>query len=69
MSRHRHGKRYHLEGGTIAFRWNNQTDVRSYKPPSGYSAVADLIEYHPATGDFMGESQWWMFLNPKGVIT
>lgn len=65
MSGGRHGNRYQLEGGMIAFRWNNQRDVRSYKPPRGFDAVADLIEYHPATSESLGESQWWMFLNRK----
>lgn len=61
----RHGKRHHMEGGIIAFKWNGKSDVRSYKPSSGYNAVADLIEHHPTTGEFLGESQWWMFLSPK----
>ena len=61
----RQGTRHQLEGGTIAFRWNGRGDVRGYVPPKGFSAVADLVEYHPATGAFLGESQWWIFLNQK----
>jgi hypothetical protein len=67
MSRkQRQGTRHRLEGGTIAFCWNGCGDVRGYVPPKGFAAVADLIERHPATGEFLGESQWWMFLKPKG---
>ena len=65
MKAHRQGTRHWLEGGIIAFRWNGQDDVRSYKPPAGYKAEADLIETHPVTGGFLGESQWWIFLNRK----
>jgi hypothetical protein len=50
-----------------AFRWNGRGDVRGYVPPAGYAATADLVEHHPATGEFLGESQWWMFLKPKGA--
>jgi len=62
--RSRHGKRYHLDNGLTAFRWNG-CDVRAYVPPRGFTATADLIEHHPVTGTFLGESQWWMFLAQK----
>lgn len=63
--KHRQGTRLLLEGGTIAFRWNGCRDVRGYVPPKGLSATADLIEYHPCTGEFLDESQWWMFLRKE----
>jgi len=63
--KHRQGTRHQLEGGTIAFRWNGSGDVRGCRPSKGYAAVVDLIEYHPATGTFLGESQWWIFLIAK----
>ena len=65
MKQPRQGTRHPLEGGSIAFRWNGCGDVRGYVPPKGYSVVADLVETHPATGEFLGESQWWMFLKKK----
>ncbi len=55
-----------LDEGLMAFRWNCRRDPRGYKPPRGYSAEAALIEYHPATGTFLGHSEWWMFLTRKG---
>lgn len=54
-----------LESGMRCFRWHGRYDPRGYVPQRGYAAVADLIEHHPLTGAFLGESQWWMFLKPK----
>jgi hypothetical protein len=64
MSRHRQGSRHRLEDGIIAFRWNGVGDVRGYVPPKGFAAMAGLIEHHPATGEFLGGTEWWMFLVP-----
>lgn len=61
----RAGRMHHLGGGRFAFRWNGRGDVRGYVPPPGFSAVADLVEHHPATGGLLGESQWWLFLEPE----
>jgi len=58
-------KRFHLEDGVVAFRWHGRSDPRGYVPPHGSMAGADLIEHHPATGKFLGESQWWILLTPK----
>lgn len=58
-------KRFHLEDGVVAFRWHGRSDPRGYVPPRGMNASADLIEHHPATGKFLGESQWWIFLTPN----
>ncbi len=51
--------------GLLAFRWHNRSDPRGYVPPRGYTAEADLIEHHPATGKFLGRSEWWIFLTVK----
>jgi len=58
-------KRFHLENGVTAFKWRCLYDPRGFVPPRGYTAEASLIEHHPATGRFLGESQWWMFLKRK----
>jgi len=60
-------KRFHLENGIVAFKWHGRSDPRGYVPPRGFTADADLIEYHPNNGLFMGRSEWWIFLKPKGV--
>jgi len=65
--RSRQGTRHWLEDGTVAFRWNGCGDVRSYVPPKGFTVAADLIETHPVTGEFLGESQWWMFLGKEAA--
>ncbi len=31
-------------------RWHGDGDVRGYRPPSGWSARADLTDIHPITG-------------------
>lgn len=37
--------------GTVrARRWHGAGDVRAYRPPSGWSARADLTDTHPITG-------------------
>ena len=37
--------------GTVrARRWNGDGDVRGYRPPSGWTACADLTDIHPITG-------------------
>jgi hypothetical protein len=60
-------KRFRLENGVTAFQWHNQYDPRGYVPSRGCTAEASLIEHHPVTGKFLGESQWWMFLTTKGI--
>lgn len=37
-------------GTTRARRWHGDGDVRGYRPPSGWSACADLTDIHPITG-------------------
>jgi hypothetical protein len=55
-------KRFNLEDGTVALRWHGRSDPRGYVPPRGCDAQAGLIEVHPVTGRFLGESEWWIFL-------
>ena len=39
--------------GTVrARRWHGDGDVRGYRPPSGWTARADLTDMHPITGRF-----------------
>ena len=53
-----------LGQGVKAGRYIGQNDVRRYQPPTGYHAMAELIEIHPLTGEAFGESQWWVLLTP-----
>ena len=34
--------------------------VRGYRPPSGWSARADLIDIHPITGRALPRAVWWL---------
>jgi len=52
---------YSYESNTIRWKkYTGQSDVRHYQAPRGWKADADLIEYHPVTGEFLNESQWWI---------
>lgn len=47
--------------GTVrARRWHGAGDVRGYRPPSGWSACADLTDIHPITGRALPRSVWWL---------
>ncbi len=47
--------------GTIrARRWHGRGDVRSYVPPRGWTAVAELLDVHPITGEQLKQSSWWI---------
>lgn len=56
------GRRYHYEPGSVRhFRWPpGAGDVRGYRPPPGWSAMADLTDTHPLTGKTLPQSQWWI---------
>ncbi|PRF43948.1 hypothetical protein [Burkholderia multivorans] len=44
--------------GTVrARRWHG--DVRGYRPPSGWSACADLTDIHPITAPPLPRAVWW----------
>jgi len=44
----------HYASGTVRYRrWDCDDDVRSYRPPKGWQATADLIEIHPITVDIL----------------
>ena len=45
--------------GTVrAHRWHGDGDVRGYRPPSGWSARADLTDIHPITGRALPRAVW-----------
>ena len=47
--------------GTVrARRWHGEGDVRGYRPPSGWSARADLTDIHPITGRALPRAVWWI---------
>jgi hypothetical protein len=62
-------KFFPLGDGKKAGRLVDNHDPRSYRPPRGYSAVAELVEFHPVTQRYLGESQWWIFLLPDTINT
>jgi len=43
-----------------ARRWHGDGDVRGYRPPSGWSACADLTDIHPITGRALPRAVWWL---------
>ena len=52
---------YQYEDGTIRwFKYEGDDDIRSHRAPEGWRAEADLIEYHSITGEFLGQSEWWI---------
>jgi len=47
--------------GTVrARRWHGESDVRGYRPPSGWTARADLTDIHPLTGRPLPRAVWWL---------
>lgn len=45
--------------GTVrARRWNGDGDVRGYRPPSAWTACADLTDIHPITGRTLPRVVW-----------
>ncbi len=47
--------------GTVrARRWHGKGDVRGYRPPRGWSVVADLTDIHPITGRPLSRPVWWI---------
>ena len=47
--------------GTVrARRWHGDGDVRGYRPPSGWTARADLTDMHPITGRALVRAVWWL---------
>jgi ParB family chromosome partitioning protein len=50
-----------LRPGTVrARRWHGDGDVRGYRPPSGWTARADLTDIHPITGRALPRAVWWI---------
>ena len=53
--------KYNYRPGTVrAFRWNGRGDVRAYRPPTGWSAQADLTNTHPTNGESLPRAEWWI---------
>ena len=51
--------------GTVrARRWHGAGDVRGYRPPSRWTARADLNDIHPITGRALLRAVWW-FIETK----
>jgi len=47
--------------GTVrARRWHGDGDVRGYRPPSGWTARADLTDIHPIAGRALQRAVWWI---------
>jgi len=47
--------------GTVrARRWHGAGDVRGYRPPSGWTACADLTDIHPITGRALPRAVRWL---------
>lgn len=47
--------------GTVRARsWHGGGDVRSYRPPRGWTARADLTDMHPISGQPLPRSIWWI---------
>jgi hypothetical protein len=61
-------ERFYPLGQGKAGHYVGQADVRCYRPPSGYSATAELIEVHPFTNNPLAQSEWWIFLTPDDLI-
>ncbi len=47
--------------GTVrARRWHGDGDMHDYRPPSGWSARADLTDIRPITGRTLQRAMWWI---------
>ena len=47
--------------GTVRARcWHGDGDARGYRPPSGWTAHADLTDIHPITGRTLPRAVWWL---------
>ncbi|GLT22189.1 hypothetical protein GCM10007933_16470 [Zoogloea oryzae] len=44
---------------------HGEGDVRGYRPPSGWTARADLTDIHPITGRTLPRAVWWL-IETKG---
>ena len=58
---------YHYASNATRWKkYNGKGDVRMCRPSKGWSATADLIEYHPITGEYLGKSQYWVKETKEG---
>ena len=51
---------YHYKPGTVRWRVAPKSDVRAYRPPNGWSAVAHVLDDHPVTGRPLRKPGWWI---------
>ncbi|WOS42700.1 hypothetical protein [Xanthomonas rydalmerensis] len=47
-------------GNVSARRWHGAGDVRACRPPSGWSARANLTDTYPTTGRVLPRAEWWI---------
>lgn len=62
-------KFFRVNNGIKAGRFIGDCDPRCYRPPIGYLAHAELVEYHPVTDHYLDNGQWWIFLTPSTINT
>lgn len=52
---------WHYEiGATRWKRHDGKKDVRAHRPPKGWDAYAERVEYHPITGKPLKNPGWWI---------
>ena len=56
--------RNQYEAGAIRWkRWTKNSDPRGYRPPLGWEATLDILNFHPITGKEFSRNhseQWWI---------
>jgi len=54
----------HYRPGTVRyFRWEDadtDMDIRCYRPPEGWSASVEMLEYDSITGEELPDAEWWI---------
>ena len=50
----------YVPGTVRARRWHGDGGVRGYRPPHGWTARADLTDFHPITGRALPRAVWWI---------
>ncbi len=40
--------------------WTGEGDIRGHRPANGWSAMAAVLDEHPATGKRLGRSVWFL---------
>ncbi len=60
IQRRRRRSATYASGTVRAWRWHGDGDVRGYRPPRGWTAVAELTDIHPISGQQLTRSVWWI---------